>query len=66
MKKEDRIGLRVSAELKNSLERIAGTEERSLAQVCEMFLRDCVLSYKEDGTKYFQRVVARHKKVVEG
>jgi hypothetical protein len=66
MKKEDRIGVRVSAELKKALIQIARNEDRSLAQICEIFLRDGVLSYKEDGTKFFQRLRARHKSGVEG
>jgi hypothetical protein len=66
MKKEDRIGVRVSVDLKESLTQIAKAEDRSLAQVCEIFLRDCALSYKEDGAKYFQRMLARHKREVEG
>ena len=66
MKKEDRIGVRVSVELKKALIQIAKNEDRSLAQVCEIFLRDGVLSYKEDGAKFFQRLRARHKSEVEG
>lgn len=65
MKKEDRIGVRVSVELKKALIQIAKNEERSLAQICEIFLRDGVLSYKEHGTKFFQRLRARHKGGVE-
>ncbi len=67
MKKEDRIGVRVSVELKKALLQIAKSEDRSLAQVCEIFLRDGALSYnKEDGAKVFQRLLARHKREVGG
>jgi hypothetical protein len=65
MKKEDRIGVRVSIELKKALVQIAKNEDRSLAQVCEIFLREGASSYREDGAKFFQRVVARHKRQVE-
>jgi hypothetical protein len=65
MKKEDRIGVRVSVELKKALIQIAKNEDRSLAQVCEIFLREGVSSYREDGAKFFQRVLARHKRQVE-
>jgi hypothetical protein len=65
MTKEDRIGVRVSVELKKALIQIARNEDRSLAQICEIFLRDGVLSYKENGTKFFQRLRARHKSGVE-
>jgi hypothetical protein len=64
MKKEDRIGVRISVDLKKSLTQIAKNEARSLAQVCEIFLRDGVLSYKDDGAKFFQRLLSRHKKDV--
>jgi hypothetical protein len=62
MKKDDRIGLRVSIELKEALAQISKNEDRSLAQVCEIFLRSGVVSYEEDGSKFFQRLVARLKK----
>jgi len=65
MKKEDRIGVRVSVELKKALVQIAKNEDRSLAQVCEIFLREGALSYRDDGAKFFQRVLARHKRQVE-
>jgi len=66
MKKEDRIGVRVSVELKKALIQIAKNEDRSLAQICEIFLRDGVMSYKEDGAKFFQRLRVRHRSGVEG
>ena len=66
MKKEDRIGIRVPAELKKALILIAKNEDRSLAQVCEIFLRDGTLSYKEDGAKFFQRLLSRHKRETDG
>jgi len=62
MRKEDRIGLRVSAELKRTLVQISRSEGRSLAQVCEIFLRGATSAYKEEGTKYLQRLLARQKK----
>jgi len=62
MRKEDRIGVRVSADLKKSLMQIAKNEDRSLAQVCEIFLKDGVLGYRENGSKHFQRLLSRQKK----
>ena len=62
MNKEDRIGVRVSAELKRTLIQIAKNEGRSLAQVCEIFLKGGVWSYKEEGPKYIQRIISRQKK----
>ena len=62
MTKEDRIGFRVPAELKRTLSQIAKNEGRSLAQVCEIFLRGGVSLYKEEGSKYLQRLLSRKKK----
>jgi hypothetical protein len=62
MAKEDRIGVRVPAELKRELIQIAKDEGRSLAQVCEIFLRGGVLSYKNDGPRYLNRLLSRQKK----
>ena len=64
MRKEDRIGVRVPIDLKKALIQIATNEDRSLAQVCEIFLKEGVLSYKEDEAKYFHRLLLRQKKNV--
>ena len=64
MRKEDRIGVRVPIDLKKALIQIARNEDRSLAQVCEIFLKEGVLAYKEDGAKYFHRLLSRQKKNV--
>jgi hypothetical protein len=63
MKKEDRIGLRVPAELKRTLTQIAKNEGRSLAQVCEILLRGGASLYAEEGPKYLQRLLSRQKKI---
>jgi hypothetical protein len=62
MRKEDRIGLRVPAELKKTLMQIAKSEGRSLAQVCEILLRGGASLYAEEGPKYLQRLLSRQKK----
>jgi len=62
MTKEDRIGVRVPAELKRALIQVAKNEGRSLAQVCEIFLRGGVWSYKDEGPKYLRRLLSRQKK----
>lgn len=62
MRKNERIGLRVTAELKRALIQIAKKEGRSLAQVCEILLRNGVLLYDEEGHKGLQRFIARQKK----
>jgi hypothetical protein len=65
MRKEERIGVRVPVELKKALIQIAKTEDRSLAQVCEIFLRGGALSYKEEGPKFFQRLLTRQREEAE-
>jgi len=62
MRKEDRIGFRVPAELKRALLQIAKNEGRSLGQVCEILLREGVSLYKEQGPRYLQRLVSGQKK----
>jgi len=62
MRKDERIGFRIPAELKRTLSQIARREGRSLAQICEIFLRGAIASYKKEGTKYLQRFLSRQKK----
>jgi hypothetical protein len=61
MKKDETIGVRVAADLKQSLNRIAAIEGRSLAQVCEIFLRAGISEYGKQGTKFLQRFATKHK-----
>jgi hypothetical protein len=62
MTKDERIGIRVTAELKKALLQIATKEGRSLAQLCEILLRGAAASYREEGHAYLQRLVSRQKK----
>ncbi len=62
MRKNERIGVRLPAEMKRTLTRIASKEGRSLAQVCEIFLKGGIASYRKEGPKYIQRFLSRQKK----
>jgi hypothetical protein len=62
MRKDERIGIRVTAELKKALLQIATKEGRSLAQLCEILLRGAAASYKEEGHPYLLRLLSRQKK----
>jgi hypothetical protein len=62
MTKDQRIGIRVTAELKKALLHIATKEGRSLAQLCEILLKGAAASYKEEGHAYLQRLLSRQKK----
>jgi len=59
MKKDEKIGFRIPAELKRELAQIAKAEERSLAQVCEVFLRAGASNYKKQGSAYMKPFLHR-------
>jgi hypothetical protein len=59
--KDERIGLRVSSEVKGALAQIAKKEGRSLAQICELFLRGAIRSYDRQGSKYVHLLVDYQK-----
>lgn len=59
--KNERIGFRVSSEVKAALLQIAKKEGRSLAQVCDLFLRGGINEYEKDGSTYLHRLLARVK-----
>jgi len=59
--KDERIGFRVSSEIKAALLQIAKKEGRSLAQVCELLLRGGIHEYEREGTRYLHRFVERPK-----
>jgi hypothetical protein len=59
--KDERIGFRVSSEVKGALLQIAEKEGRSLAQVCELLLRGGIHEYEREGSRYLHRLVARPK-----
>lgn len=61
MKKDARLTFRVSSVLKKSMEAIAASEGRSMAQICEAFLRAGSESYKHDGSKILQRFLAQRR-----
>jgi hypothetical protein len=59
--KDERIGFRVSGEIKTALSQIARKEGRSVAQICELFLRGGIGEYEKDGPAYVHRLLARSK-----
>jgi len=61
MPKDERIGFRIPGDVKGALLRIAAKEGRSLAQVCEIFLKAGIQAYEKAGPQYLQRFVARRK-----
>jgi hypothetical protein len=61
MIKDTRFTLRIRSELKKELESIAAREGRSVAQVCEAFLKAGSESYKKKGSGFIQRLLAEDK-----
>ena len=61
MAKKDFVAFRINPELKQQIEEIADQEQRSISQICELFLKGAVEDYKKDGPQLIQRLLARHK-----
>jgi hypothetical protein len=59
--KKDFVAFRVPPELKSQIQEIADNEARSISQVCELLLAEGVETYKRDGPKFMQRLVAKQK-----
>lgn len=55
------MGLRITPDLKQQLEKIGTREERSMSQVCEILLRHGVEQYKNEGPSFFQQLLGRAK-----
>jgi hypothetical protein len=61
MKKDLRFTFRIQSELKKDLETIAAREGRSVAQICDAFLKAGSEAYRKNGPKYLQRFLSRQK-----
>lgn len=63
MKKDTQFTFRIPSDLKSNLEEIASAEGRSVAQICEVFLRAGIETYRKRGSIFFfQRFLSRRKK----
>jgi hypothetical protein len=62
MNKDTRFTLRISSDLKKDLESIAAREGRSVAQICDAFLKAGSEVYGKMGPKFIQRFLSRQKK----
>jgi hypothetical protein len=60
--KNEQVGFRVSADLKRELQAVARREGRTLSQLCEILLTGGLETYKKEGSKYLQRMLAHYKK----
>ncbi len=61
MRKDTALSFRIPSTLKAEVEALAMREGRSIAQVCEAFIRAGLENYKKEGAKYFQRFLSRRK-----
>lgn len=61
MKKDTQFTFRIPADLKKELQIIAAHEGRSVAQICEAFLRSGSEGYRKEGAKLLQRFLAQRK-----
>jgi predicted DNA-binding protein len=61
MRKDTALSFRIPSMLKAEVEALAMKEGRSIAQVCEAFIRAGLENYKKEGAKYFQRFLSRRK-----
>jgi hypothetical protein len=59
--KTEFLAFRVPPELKRELQRIADDEQRGLSQICEMVLYEGIETYKKEGPRFVQRLVAKRK-----
>jgi len=59
MAKDTRLTFRIQSALKKELEGIAAREGRSVAQVCEAFLKASCERYQKEGTRLLQRFLAQ-------
>ena len=62
MAKDNRFTFRIRSDVKKDLENIAAHEGRSVAQICDAFLKAGLEAYKRDGTKYLVRLLSRQSK----
>jgi hypothetical protein len=51
----------VSPTLKDEIQEIAASEARSISPICELLLVEGVGTYKKEGSKFMQRLVAKQK-----
>jgi predicted HicB family RNase H-like nuclease len=61
MKKDKQFTFRIPTDLKAKLQDVAALEGRSVAQICEAFLRAGSESYKKEGTRFLNRFLRRDK-----
>ena len=59
--KKDFLAFRINPELKQQIEEIADEEQRSISQICELFLKGAVADYKREGPQFIRGLLVRQK-----
>jgi hypothetical protein len=59
MRKDTQFTLRIPTSLRRELQEIADYERRSVAQICEAFMRAGSEGYKKQGSKFLQRFLTK-------
>lgn len=59
MRKDTQFTLRIPTSLRRELQEIANHERRSVAQICEAFMRAGSEGYKKQGSKFLQRFLTK-------
>lgn len=59
--KDTRLTFRVRSNLKKELESVAASEGRSVAQICEAFLRSGLANYQKEGAKFVRRFLSKEQ-----
>lgn len=59
MAKDSRLAFRVTSDLKEQIETVAAKEGRSVAQICEAFLKAGIEHYRREGNKSLQKHLQR-------
>jgi predicted DNA-binding protein len=57
--KDDKLSFRVPSELKDQLKAIAAKEGRSVAQICQAFVKAGIELYDRKGADYLRPLVGR-------
>ena len=62
MKKDSQFTFRIPSDLKERLEEIASSENRSVAQICVALLYEAIEISKKKGPSFLQRLLSQGKK----
>ena len=59
--KKDFLAFRINPDLKQQIEEIANEEQRSISQICELFLKGAIAQYRKEGPQFIRGLLAQQK-----